>query len=105
VTVDAAKIIGVTILPDVREIKVGDTVEFQMRIQLSPPGGIPPKIIPPRETYTSWATDNPAVAAVTTSTTGGEPRGGILAARAPGEVTLSGRWSEHSATRMLRIVP
>ena len=105
-TVQAAKIVGVTIFPAVSEIKVGDTAEFQMHIQLSPPNGIPPKIIPPLrgETYTSWATDNPAVAAVITSTIGGEPRGGTLTARAPGEVTLSGRWGEHIATRMLRIV-
>lgn len=107
VQVQAAKIIGVTILPDVREVKVGDTVEFQMHIQLSPPGGIPPQIIPPLPgtSYTSWGTDNPAVAAVTASTRGGEPRAGILTALAAGEVTLSGRWSEHSATRMLRIIP
>jgi hypothetical protein len=104
-TVEAAKIIGVTIFPEVSEVKVGDTAKFQMHIQLSPPNGIPPKIIPPRETYTSWATDNPSVATVITSTIGGEPRSGILTARAPGEVTLTGRWGEHSATRMLRIVP
>ena len=106
VQVATAKIIGVTILPDVREIKVGDTVEFQIQIQLSPPG-IPPKIIPPLPgtSYTSWETDYPAVAAVTASTRGGEPRVGILTALAPGEVTLSGRWSEHSGTRMLRIIP
>jgi hypothetical protein len=105
VKVEAAKIIGITIFPDVREIRVGDTVAFQLHIQLSPPGGIPPKIIPPRETYTSWATDNPAVAAVTVSPRGGEPRGGILTALAPGDVTLSGRWAEHRATRVLRILP
>ena len=103
----AAKIIGLTILPDVSEIKVGDTVEFQMQIQLSPPGGIPPNIIPPLPgtSYTSWETDNPAVAAVTASTRGGEPRVGILTALAAGEVTLSGRFSGHTATRMLRIIP
>lgn len=61
--VPTAKIIGLTIFPEVSEIKVGDTVEFQLRIQLSPPGGIPPKIIPPLPgtSYTSWETDNPAV--------------------------------------------
>ena len=102
-----AKIIGVTILPDVREVMLGDTIEFQMQIQLSPPGGIPPKIIPPLPgtSYTSWETDNPAVAAVTASTRGGEPRVGILTALAAGEVTLSGRFSGHTATRMLRIIP
>ena len=107
ITVEAAKFVGVTIFPAVSEIKVGNTVEFQMRIQLLPPNGIPPKIIPPRagETYTSWMTDNPAVAAVITSTIGGEPRSGMLTARAAGEVTLTGRWNGHSATRTLRIVP
>jgi hypothetical protein len=105
--VQAAKIIGLTIFPEVSEIKVGDTVDFQMRIQLSPAEGLPPKIIPPPpgQTYTLWETDNPAVAAVATSTRGGEPRGGSLTALAPGEVTLSARFFQQSATRMLRIIP
>jgi hypothetical protein len=97
---EAAKIIGLTILPEVREIKVGDTVDFRAELQLSPPGGIPPQIAPPPRgtSYDPvWETDNPAVAAVT--------RGGNLTARAPGEVTVSVRAFGHSATRMLRINP
>jgi hypothetical protein len=97
---EAAKIIGLTILPDVSEITVGDTVDFRAELQLSPPGGIPPQIPPPRPgtSYNPvWETDNPAVAAVT--------RGGNLTARAPGEVTVSVRAFGHSATRMLRINP
>ena len=107
ITVESAKFVGVTIFPAVSEINVGNTVEFQMRIQLSPPNGIPPQIIPPRagETYTSWMIDNPSVAAVITSTIGGDPRSGMFSARAAGEVTLTGRWNGYSATRMLRIVP
>jgi hypothetical protein len=104
---EVAKLIGVTIVPDVSEIKVGDTVDLQVRFQLDPPGGLPPKIIPPLPgtSYTSWETDNPAVAAVTASTRGGEPRSGILTALAPGEVTVSVRAFGHSATRMLSIIP
>jgi hypothetical protein len=98
--VQAAKIIGLTILPDVSEIKVGDTVDFRAELQLSPPGGIPPQIAPPLPgtSYNPvWETDNPAVAAVT--------RDGNLTARAPGEVTVSARAFGYSATRMLRINP
>ena len=98
--VQAAKIVGLTILPDVSEIKVGDTVDFRAELQLSPPGGIPPQIAPPLPgtSYSPvWETDNPAVAAVT--------RGGNLTARAPGEVTVSLRAFGYSATRMLRINP
>jgi hypothetical protein len=92
---ETAKIIGVTILPDVREIKVGDTVDFRTEVQLSP--GVPPPWpnvpgVPP-----FWGTDKPAVAAVT--------RGGSLTALAPGEVALSVRFGGMSATRMLRIIP
>jgi len=36
ITVESAKFVGVTIFPAVSEINVGNTVEFQMRIQLSP---------------------------------------------------------------------
>jgi hypothetical protein len=95
-----AKLIGVTIVPDVSEIKVGDTVDFQVRFQLDPPGGLPPKVPPPPPgtSYDPvWETDNPAIAAVT--------RGGNLTARALGEVTISVRYFGHSATRMLRIIP
>jgi hypothetical protein len=98
--VKAAKIIGLTILPDVSEIKVGDTVDFRSELQLSPPGGIPPQIVPPLPgtSYDPvWETDNPAVAAVT--------YGGNLTARAPGEVTVSVRAFGYSATRMLKINP
>jgi hypothetical protein len=98
--VQAAKIIGLTIHPDVSEIKVGDTVDFRAELQLSPPGGIPPQIPPPAPgtSYDPvWETDNPAVAAVT--------RDGNLTARAPGEVTVSARAFGYSATRMLRINP
>jgi len=97
---EAAKIIGLTILPEVSEIKVGNTVDFRAELQLSPPGGIPPQIAPPLPgtSYNPvWETDNPAVAAVT--------RGGNLTARAPGEVTVSVRAFGYSATRMLRINP
>ena len=97
---EAAKIIGLTILPEVTEIKVGDTVDFRAELQLSPPGGIPPQIAPPLPgtSYNPvWETDNPAVAAVT--------RGSNLTARAPGEVTVSVRAFGHSATRLLRINP
>jgi hypothetical protein len=85
-----ARIISVTILPEVSEIKVGDVVEFRMEAQLST--GVPGPGPPP-----SWQTDNPAVAAVAA--------GGTLTAVAAGEVTLSVRFRGASATRMLRIVP
>ena len=92
---ETAKIIGVAILPDVRGIKVGDTVDFRTEVQLSP--GVPPPWpnvpgVPP-----FWETDKPAVAAVS--------RGGSLTALAPGDVTLSVRFGGMSATRMLRIIP
>jgi hypothetical protein len=95
---ETAKIIGLTILTDVREIKVGDTVELRAELQLT--SGLPPKIAPPPPEIGSspmvWETDNPAVAAVT--------RDGSLTALAPGEVTLSVRYLGMSATRMLRII-
>lgn len=98
--VQAAKITGLTILPDVSEIKVGDTVDLRAELQLSPPGGIPPSIGPPAPGTSYgpfWETDNPAVATVTS--------GDRLTARAPGEVTLSVRFFGMSAARMLRIIP
>jgi hypothetical protein len=85
-----AKTISVTILPEVSEIKAGDTVEFRTEVQLSP--GVPGPGPPP-----FWQIDNPAVAAVTA--------GGTLTAVAAGEVTLSVGFRGASATRMLRIVP
>lgn len=97
---EAAKISGVTIRPGMSDIKVGDTVNFQAQLQLSPPEGIPPQIAPPPPgtSYDAiWETDDPAVAAVTP--------GGRLTARAPGEVTLSVRFFGMSATRKLRIIP
>jgi Carboxypeptidase regulatory-like domain/Bacterial Ig-like domain (group 2) len=95
---EAAEIIGLTILPDVREIKVGDTVEFRAELQLT--SGFPPKIAPPPPGTSGdplWETDNPAVAAVT--------RTGGVTALAPGELTLSVRYFGMTATRMLRIIP
>jgi Big-like domain-containing protein len=85
-----AKIISVTILPEVSEIKVGDVVEFRMEVQLSP--GVPGPGPPP-----FWQIDNPAVAAVTA--------GGTLTALAPGEVTLSVRFRGASTARILRLIP
>jgi hypothetical protein len=86
-----AKIVSVTILPDIREMKVGDSVVFWAQVQMSagvpPPGGPPPL----------WETDNPAVATVA--------QGGRLTALAPGEVTLTVRVREATATRPLKIVP
>lgn len=38
---EPAKILGLTIFPDVREIKVGDTMVFDVRFQMSP--GAPPR--------------------------------------------------------------
>ena len=98
--VQAAKITGLTILPDVSEIKVGDMVDLRAELQLSPPGGIPPSIGPPAPGTSYgpfWETDNPAVATVTS--------GALLTARAPGEVTLSVRFFGMSAARMLTIIP
>jgi hypothetical protein len=88
--VPTAKIISVTILPEVSEIKVGDVVEFRMEVQLSP--GVPGPGPPP-----FWQIDNPAVAAVTA--------GGTLTALAPGEVTLSVRFRGASTTRILGLIP
>jgi hypothetical protein len=95
---EAAKILGVTILPDVREIKVGDTVDFRAELQMS--SGMPPQMPPPAPgtSYDPlWETDNPVIAAVT--------RGGSVTALAPGEVTLRVRFFGMSATRILRIIP
>jgi len=97
---ETAKVIGVTILPDVSEMKVGDTIDFQVQLQLDPPGGLPPKIAPPPPGTSFgpfWETDNPAVAAVTS--------GGRLTALRAGEATLSVGYLGRSATRMLRIIP
>jgi hypothetical protein len=98
VQIEAAKILGVTILPDVRQIKVGDAVDFRADLQLS--SGAPPQMPPPPPgtSYDPlWETDDPAVAAVT--------RGGRVTALAPGDVTLSLHFFGMSATRMLRIIP
>jgi len=93
---ETCKIVSVTILPDVREIKTGDTVVFWPQVQWSPQG-IPPPWPPP-----SWETDNPSIATVTSGAFTG---GGSVTALAPGKVTLTLRYCRHSATRMLRIIP
>jgi hypothetical protein len=96
---ETAKIIGLTMLPDVRAIKVGNTVVFEMQVQMSPgvpsPGGAPPPPDVPQGPL--WETNTRAVAVVT--------RGGSLTALAPGEVTLTVRYRGMSATRVLRIIP
>ena len=98
--VQAARITGLTIRPDVSEIKVGDMVDFRAGLQLTPPDAPPPQVPPPRPGTSddpAWETDDASVAAVTS--------GGRLTARAPGEVTLSVRFFGMSATRTLRIIP
>jgi len=97
VTIDApptatpvtAKVISITILPEIREMKVEQIVRFSEQIEMSPgiPGPGPPPI---------WITDNPAVAAVDSNK---------VTALAPGHVTLSVHFRGASASRLLNVIP
>jgi Bacterial Ig-like domain (group 2) len=91
VTPATATIISVTILPDVREIKVSDSVVFYVQIEMSP--GIPSPGPPP-----FWETDNPSVATV-------DQHGGRLTALALGQVTVSVNLHGVGMTKLLRVVP
>jgi hypothetical protein len=84
-----AKVLSITILPGTAEIRVGDMAVFSLQTEMS--AGIPPPGPPP-----SWETDSPAVATVDS---------GRVTALAPGQVTLSVRFREASATRLLKIIP
>lgn len=84
-----AEIVSITILPNISEMKVADTVVFSVQVELSPG-------IPPSGPFPFWRIDNPAVAAV---------EGNRVTALAPGRVTLRVLFRGASATRLLKIVP
>jgi hypothetical protein len=90
VTPTTARITSVTILPDIREIKVSDTPVFYVQIQMSP--GIPGPGPPP-----SWGTDNVEVATV--------DHGGRVTALTVGQVTLYVNFRGVGSSRLLSVVP
>jgi uncharacterized protein YjdB len=90
VTPATATILSVTILPDIREMKVSDTAVFYAQVEMSP--GIPPPGPPP-----SWRIDNPEVATV--------EQGGKVTPVTVGQLTLSVNFRGVGATRLLRVVP
>jgi len=80
---------SITITPDTSVLKVGETVEFFMKIEMNP-GPVPP--LPPP----FWTSDGPQVASVI---------GGSTTGVSPGRATLTAHCGGKTATRLLQVVP
>ncbi|HEY2941837.1 MAG TPA: Ig-like domain-containing protein [Vicinamibacteria bacterium] len=82
---------SITITPNTSVLKVGETAEFSMQVEMNP-GPVPP--LPPP----FWTIDDPRVASVigfSGSTTG----------VSPGRATLTASFGGKTATRLLQVVP